>query len=78
VPRLRQFLKKAKASISGVKSVLRKILRLFQAHDRLVVIDKSVPEIRVLYIRKRKFIESIAACRVQMIWAEWWSVLAVS
>jgi hypothetical protein len=58
VPRLRQLLRQAKASIFWVKSVLRKILRLFKDHDRLVVIDKSVPEIRVLYIRKRKFIES--------------------
>jgi hypothetical protein len=44
--------------------VLRKILRLFEAHDRLVVIDKSVPEIRVLYIRKRKFIESSGLPRI--------------
>jgi hypothetical protein len=70
---LRQFLKKAKAGKSAVKSVLRKIKRLFEAHDRLVVIDKSVPEIRVPYIRKRKFIESSVARRIQVIRAAWWS-----
>jgi hypothetical protein len=40
-----------------VKSVLRKILGLFEAHERFVVIDKSVLEIRLPSIRNRKFID---------------------
>ena len=30
-------------TVSAVKSVLKNILRLFETHDRLLVIDKSVP-----------------------------------
>jgi hypothetical protein len=37
--------------------VLRKRLGLSEVHERLVVMDKSVPEIRVPFIRKLNFID---------------------
>jgi hypothetical protein len=40
-----------------VKSALRKILGSFESHERFVVMDKSVLEIRVPSIRNRKFID---------------------
>jgi Zn-dependent peptidase ImmA (M78 family) len=49
---LQQFLKKAKDGFSTViKSALGKVLGLFDATDRLVVIDKNVPEPRVPFIK---------------------------
>jgi Zn-dependent peptidase ImmA (M78 family) len=48
---IRQFAKKAKAGLATIKSALSKILGLFEAQDRLVVIDKDVPDIRVPFIK---------------------------
>jgi len=48
---LRQFIKKAKATVATVKSALSKVLGLFAANDRFVVIDKNAPKPRVPFIK---------------------------
>jgi Zn-dependent peptidase ImmA (M78 family) len=49
---LRQFLKKAKSGIAAtIKSALSKVLGLFEATDRLVVIDKEAPKPRKPFIK---------------------------
>lgn len=48
---LQQFIKKAKASVATVKSALSKVLGLFEANDRFVVIDKNAPKPRVPFIK---------------------------
>jgi hypothetical protein len=40
---LRRFVAKASAGIATIKSALSKVLGLFEANDRLVVIDENVP-----------------------------------
>jgi Zn-dependent peptidase ImmA (M78 family) len=48
---LRQFIKKARATVATVKSALSKVLGLFEANDRFVVIDKNAPKPRVPFIK---------------------------
>jgi hypothetical protein len=48
---LRQFMKKAKSGIATIKSALSKVLGLFEANDRLVVIDKEAPKPRKPFIK---------------------------
>jgi Zn-dependent peptidase ImmA (M78 family) len=48
---LRQFLNKAKAGIATIKSALSKVLGLFEANDRFVVIDRNAPKPRVPFIK---------------------------
>jgi hypothetical protein len=49
---LRQFLKKAKSGLAAtIKSALSKVLGLFEATDRLVVIDKEAPKPRKPFIK---------------------------
>jgi Zn-dependent peptidase ImmA (M78 family) len=48
---LRQFAKKARSGIATIKSALSKVLGLFEANDRLVVIDKEVLKPRVPFIK---------------------------
>lgn len=48
---LRQFAKKAKSGIASIKSALSKVLGLFEANDRLVVIDKEAPKPRKPFIK---------------------------
>jgi Zn-dependent peptidase ImmA (M78 family) len=48
---LRQFLKKAKAGVATIKSALSKVLGLFEANDRFVVIDRDAPKPRVPFIK---------------------------
>jgi Zn-dependent peptidase ImmA (M78 family) len=48
---LQRFLKSAKASVATIKSALSKVLGLFEANDRLVVIDKETPEPRIPFIK---------------------------
>ena len=48
---LQQFIKKAKASAAAIKSALSKVLGLFEAYDRLVVIDKEAPKPRKPFIK---------------------------
>jgi hypothetical protein len=48
---LRQFIKKAKASFGTIKSALSKVLGLFEANDRFVVIDRDTPKPRVPFIK---------------------------
>lgn len=48
---LRQFMKKAKAGIATIKSALSKVLGLFEANDRLVLIDKQAPKPRVPFLK---------------------------
>ena len=43
---LRRFMKKAKSGLASIKSALSKVLGLFEANDRLVVIDKEAPKPR--------------------------------
>ncbi len=40
---LERFIKSAKASVATIKSALSKVLGLFEANDRLVIIDKDTP-----------------------------------
>ncbi len=46
-----QFIKIAKARVATVKSALSKVLGLFEANDRFVVIDKNAPKPRVPFIK---------------------------
>jgi Zn-dependent peptidase ImmA (M78 family) len=48
---LENFIKKAKATVATVKSALSKVLGLFDANDRFVVIDKNAPKPRVPFIK---------------------------
>jgi len=48
---LRRFLAKARAGIATIKSALSKVLGLFEANDRLVVIDKDVPSPRIPFVK---------------------------
>ena len=48
---LRRFAAKAAAGIATIKSALSKVLGLFEAHDRLVVIDKHVPRPRIPFVK---------------------------
>jgi len=48
---LRQFMKKAKSGVATIKSALSKVLGLFEANDRLVVIDKAAPKPRKPFIK---------------------------
>jgi Zn-dependent peptidase ImmA (M78 family) len=48
---LEQFIKKARATVATVKSALSKVLGLFEANDRFVVIDKNAPKPRVPFIK---------------------------
>jgi Zn-dependent peptidase ImmA (M78 family) len=48
---LRQFVNKAKSGIATIKSALSKVLGLFEANDRLVVIDKEAPKPRRPFIK---------------------------
>jgi Zn-dependent peptidase ImmA (M78 family) len=48
---LRRFLAKARAGVATIKSALSKVLGLFEANDRLVVIDKDVPGPRIPFVK---------------------------
>ncbi len=48
---LQQFAKKAKAGLATIKSALSKVLGLFEANDRLVLIDRNAPKPRVPFIK---------------------------
>jgi len=48
---LRRFLNSAKASVATIKSALSKVLGLFEANDRLVVIDKDTPAPRIPFVK---------------------------
>ena len=48
---LQLFLKKARATVATVKSALSKVLGLFEANDRFVVIDKDAPKPRIPFIK---------------------------
>jgi Zn-dependent peptidase ImmA (M78 family) len=48
---LRQFINKAKAGVATIKSALSKILGVFEANDRFVVIDRDAPKPRIPFIK---------------------------
>lgn len=48
---LRRFIAKAAAGVATIKSALSKVLGLFEAHDRLVVLDKHLPAPRVPFVK---------------------------
>jgi Zn-dependent peptidase ImmA (M78 family) len=48
---LRRFVAKASAGIATIKSALSKVLGLFEANDRLVVIDENVPVPRIPFVK---------------------------
>jgi Zn-dependent peptidase ImmA (M78 family) len=48
---LRQFVNKAKATVATIKAALSKVLGLFEANDRFVVIDKNAPKPRIPFIK---------------------------
>jgi len=48
---LQHFMKKAKAGLATIKSALSKVLGLFEANDRLVVIDREAPKPRIPFIK---------------------------
>ncbi|WP_170132478.1 ImmA/IrrE family metallo-endopeptidase [Acidiferrobacter thiooxydans] len=48
---LRQFVTKAKAGITTIKSALGKVLGLFEANDRFVIIDRNAPKPRIPFIK---------------------------
>lgn len=48
---LRQLMKKAKCGLATIKSALSKVLGLFEANDRLVVIDRDAPKPRKPFIK---------------------------
>lgn len=48
---LENFIKKAKATVATIKSALSKVLGLFEANDRFVIIDKNTPRVRVPFIK---------------------------
>jgi hypothetical protein len=48
---LERFIKSAKASVATIKSALSKVLGLFEANDRLVIIDKDTPTPRIPFVK---------------------------
>jgi Zn-dependent peptidase ImmA (M78 family) len=48
---LRRFLDRTKAGVATIKSALSKVLGLFEANDRLVVIDKDIPIPRIPFVK---------------------------
>jgi hypothetical protein len=48
---IQRFVKKAKAGLGTIKSALSKVLGLFEANDRLVLIDKNAPKPKVPFIK---------------------------
>lgn len=48
---LQRFVKQAKAGYATIKSALSKVLGLFEAKDRIVVIDKGAPKPKVPFIK---------------------------
>lgn len=48
---LRQFIAKAKAGVATIKSAVSKVLGLFEANDRFVVIDRDAPKPRIPFIK---------------------------
>lgn len=48
---LRKFLSKTKAGFGTIKSALSKVLGLFEANDRFVLIDRDAPKPRVAFIK---------------------------
>jgi Zn-dependent peptidase ImmA (M78 family) len=48
---VRRFMAKAVAGVATIKSALSKVLGLFEATDRLVVLDKHVPAPRVPFVK---------------------------
>ncbi len=48
---LQRFIAKAATGVATIKSALSKVLGLFEANDRLVVIDKNVPVPRVPFVK---------------------------
>jgi Zn-dependent peptidase ImmA (M78 family) len=48
---LQQFIKRARSGLATLKSALSKVLGLFEANDRLVVIDKEAPKPRKPFIK---------------------------
>lgn len=48
---LKRFIVSAKASVATIKSALSKVLGLFEANDRLVVIDKDIPLPRIPFVK---------------------------
>ncbi|SDJ18467.1 MULTISPECIES: ImmA/IrrE family metallo-endopeptidase [Bradyrhizobium] len=48
---LERFIKSAKASVATIKSALSKVLGLFEANDRLVIIDKDTPAPRIPFVK---------------------------
>ena len=48
---LRQFVKKTKSGLAMIKSALSKVLGLFEANDRLVLIEKEAPKPRKPFIK---------------------------
>ena len=48
---LQRFIAKAAIGVATIKSALSKVLGLFEANDRLVVIDKNVPVPRVPFVK---------------------------
>ena len=48
---LRRFAAKAAAGLATIKSALSKVLGLFEANDRLVIIDKNTPQPRIPFIK---------------------------
>jgi hypothetical protein len=48
---LRRFMAKAQAGLATLKSALSKVLGMFEANDRLVVIDRSVPKPKKPFVK---------------------------
>jgi Zn-dependent peptidase ImmA (M78 family) len=48
---IQQLVSKAKAGVATIKSALSKVLGLFEANDRLVIIDPGTPKPRVPFIK---------------------------
>jgi hypothetical protein len=48
---LQRFINSAKASVATIKSALSKVLGLFEANDRLVIIDKDTPAPRIPFVK---------------------------
>lgn len=48
---LRRFIDKAKLGITTIKSALSKVLGMFEANDRLVIIDKDTPIPRIPFVK---------------------------
>lgn len=47
---LRRLMKKAKSRFATIKSALSKVLGLLDSNDRLIIIDKNIPEPRIPFI----------------------------